>query len=71
MTNCPGCLKAGHSTFCQTCRKRLFEGKKVSQALPFSRPVYNQARLATAGKRLSISGLQTKMPLVLRGDGWR
>ena len=67
MTNCPGCLKAGYSTFCRPCWKRLFGGKKVSHVLPFSRPVYNQARLATAGKRLSISGLQTKMPLVLRG----
>jgi serine/threonine-protein kinase HipA len=68
MTNCPGCLKAGHSTYCQPCRKRLFGGKKVSHVLPFSRPAYNQARLATAGDRLSISGIQTKMPLVLR-DG--
>ncbi len=68
MTNCPGCLRTGHATFCQPCRKRLFGGKKVSHVLPFSRPAYNQARLAAAGKRLSISGIQTKMPLVLR-DG--
>ena len=66
MTNCPGCLKEGHSTYCQPCRKRLFGGKKVSHVLPFSRPVYNQTKLATTGKRLSISGIQTKMSLVLR-----
>ena len=66
MTNCPGCLKEGHSTYCQPCRKRLFGGKKVSHFLPFSRPVYNQTKLATTGKRLSISGIQTKMSLVLR-----
>jgi serine/threonine-protein kinase HipA len=34
--------------------------------LPFSRPVYNQAKLAAVGKRLSISGIQTKISLVLR-----
>lgn len=66
MTNCPGCLKEGHSTYCQPCRKRLLGGKKVSHVLPFSRPVYNQRKLATTGKRLSISGIQTKMSLVLR-----
>ncbi len=66
MTNCPGCLKEGHSTYCRPCRKRLFGGKKVSHVLPFSRPVYNQTKLATTGKRLSISGVQTKMSLVLR-----
>ena len=66
MTNCPGCLKEGHSTYCQPCRKRLFGGKKVSHVLPFSRPVYNQTKLATTEKRLSISGIQTKMSLVLR-----
>jgi serine/threonine-protein kinase HipA len=66
MTNCPGCLKEGYSTYCQPCRKRLFGGKKVSCVLPFSRPAYNQTKLATTGKRLSISGIQTKMSLVLR-----
>ena len=71
MTNCPGCLREGHSTYCPPCRKRLFGGKKVSHVLPFSRPVYNQTRLAATGESLSISGIQTKMSLVLRGDGWR
>ena len=66
MTNCPGCLKEGHSTYCQPCRKRLFGGKKVSHVLAFSRPVYNRTKLATTGKRLSISGIQTKISLVLR-----
>jgi serine/threonine-protein kinase HipA len=38
----------------------------ISRVLPFSRPDYNQSRLAAAGERMSISGIQTKMPLVLR-----
>jgi len=66
VTNCPSCLKEGHSTYCLPCRKRLFGGKRVSHVLPFSRPAYEEARLAATGGRLSISGIQTKMPLVLR-----
>lgn len=66
MTNCPGCLKEGHSTYCPRCRKRLFGGQKVSHVLSFSRPVYEEARLEVTGERLSVSGIQTKMPLVLR-----
>jgi serine/threonine-protein kinase HipA len=66
MTNCPGCLKEGHSTFCPPCRRRLFGGKKVSHVLPFSRPDYNRAKLTAIGERLSISGIQTKISLVLK-----
>ena len=67
MTTCPGCLKEGHDTFCPPCRKRLFGGKKVAHVLPFSRPAYNQARLAATPARLSISGIQSKMSLRLEG----
>lgn len=66
MRNCPGCLKEGHSTYCPSCRKRIFGGTKISHVLTFSRPVYEEARLAVTGERLSISGIQTKMPLALR-----
>ena len=66
MKNCPGCLREGHDTYCPPCRKRLFGGKKVSHVLPFSRPLYDQTKQADQGERLSISGVQTKMPLALR-----
>lgn len=33
-------------------------GKKVSQVLSFSRPAYNQGKLASSGERSSISGIQ-------------
>lgn len=68
MTNCPGCLKEGHDTFCRPCAKRLFDGKKVSHTLPFSRPEYNEKKLQTPTERLSISGIQTKMSLRLNGN---
>lgn len=65
MTRCPGCFKAGQDTYCGACRKRLFAGKKVPRVLPFSRPTYNEAKLAVTSDRLSISGIQTKISLVL------
>jgi hypothetical protein len=67
MKNCPGCLREGHDTFCPSCRKTLFDGKSVSHVLPFTRPMYNQTKLAATPGRLSISGIQTKMPLRLNG----
>jgi serine/threonine-protein kinase HipA len=69
MTGCPGCFKEGkHDTFCGPCRKRLFDGKKVPRVLPFARPAYDAAKLAITPARMSISGIQTKISLVLR-DG--
>lgn len=68
MRNCPGCLKEGHDTYCRACGKRLFDGKKVSHILPFSRPEYNEVKLQTPAERLSISGIQTKMSLRLNGN---
>ncbi|QVL34351.1 HipA domain-containing protein [Telmatocola sphagniphila] len=67
MNGCPSCFKSGHNTFCTSCRKRLFNGKKVSHILPFSRPAYNEAKLKVTPERMSISGIQTKMSLVLEG----
>jgi serine/threonine-protein kinase HipA len=44
----------------------LFDGKKVPFILPFSRPAYNEAKLAISADRMSISGIQTKISLVVR-----
>lgn len=66
--SCPGCLKVGIDAFCTPCRRRLFDGKKVPSTLTFTRPAYDQAKRTLEGQRLSISGVQTKMPLALR-DG--
>src|SRR5262249_18839998 len=68
MTRCPGCLKAGQDAYCRVCRRRLFGGKKVPFVLPFSRPAYNEAKLAVTSDRMSISGIQTKISLALN-DG--
>ena len=69
MTGCPGCFKEGRDdAYCGRCRKRLFDGKKVPRVLPFSRPAYDDAKLKVTPGRLSISGIQTKISLVLN-DG--
>jgi serine/threonine-protein kinase HipA len=68
MSHCRGCLKEGPETFCGPCRKRLFDGTRVPQVLLFSRSVYDETRRALTPGRLSISGVQTKMSVVLR-DG--
>lgn len=66
MTSCPGCFKKGKDdAFCRKCRESLFDGKKVSRVLPFSRPTYDDTKLKVTPGRLSISGIQTKITLVL------
>ncbi len=57
--NCPSCLKKGHTEFCLQCRRHLFNGKRVSPILPFSRPDYDQRKIEQIS-RLSISGIQSK-----------
>lgn len=67
MMRCPGCFKEGRDdAFCNGCRKRLFDGKKVPRILPFSRPNYDDAKLRVTTGRLSISGIQTKISLALK-----
>lgn len=68
MTRCRGCLKADRATYCAPCRKRLFDGRRVSFELPFSRPDYDKAKRDASAERMSISGVQTKIPLALK-DG--
>ncbi len=66
INNCPSCLKPGFDTFCSPCRKKLFEGKKISHILPFSKPIYEQTVLEQ--NRISISGVQPKFSLKLTDD---
>lgn len=66
ITRCPSCLKPNHTEFCIPCRKKLFGGKRISPILPFSRPEYNYRR-ASQGERISISGIQSKYSLKLKG----
>ena len=65
---CPGTLAFGFDTYSKTCLKRVFNGKKVSHVLP-----YNSSKLSEEDaekfienrKRISISGVQEKLSLIL------
>ena len=68
MNRCPGCFKAEQKSYCTACRKRLFNGKKVPFELPFSRPAYDKLKLEITPERMSISGIQPKISLVLNRE---
>ena len=67
---CLGCYKkVEKNEYCLSCRKKLFDGKRVSTILDFDKPkpenihMYNEH-----SKRMSISGVQLKYSLKLVGD---
>lgn len=64
MIYCNSCLKENIDGFCKDCLKKMFDGKKVSPILSFSRPDFNEAKIES-GSRLSISGVQIKHSLKL------
>ncbi len=64
---CPSCLKVGEKTFCKKCRMDLFDGKKISHILTFSKPEYDEVKFATKN-RISISGVQTKHSLKIKDN---
>jgi serine/threonine-protein kinase HipA len=65
---CPGCYKDNTEGYCSDCRKRLFDGKKVSYILSFDTPkADNLVEYQEKTKRLSISGVQLKYSLKLEG----
>jgi len=65
---CPGTLAEGYSTYSITCQRRVFQGKRVSHILPYSPPQTNEedaAKFIENRKRISISGVQEKLSLIL------
>lgn len=65
---CPGRLTEGFSTYSPTFLRRMFDGKKVSHVLSYDAPQVNEADAAKFmenRKRISISGVQEKMSLIL------
>ena len=68
--NCLGCYKKiEKNEYCLSCRKKLFDGKRVPTILEFDKPkaenmtIYNEH-----SKRMSISGVQLKYSLRLNGN---
>ncbi len=68
MMRCYGCYKENIEGYCATCRKKLFDGKKVSHILSFDTPKEeNIPAYQEKTKRLSISGVQLKYSVKLEG----
>ncbi len=64
--SCLGCYKENTEGYCLNCRKKLFDGKRVSHMLPFKAPQNeNLQEYQEQTKRLSISGVQLKYSLRL------
>ena len=65
---CSGCYTENTEGYCSSCRKKLFDGKKVSNVLLFDTPrADNLIAYQEQTKRLSISGVQLKYSLKLIG----
>lgn len=65
---CPGTLTEGNSTYSRTCLRRVFNGKTVSHILPYNSPQTDEEddnKFVDNRKRISISGVQEKMSLIL------
>jgi serine/threonine-protein kinase HipA len=65
---CPGTLAQGYNSYSNLCLRKLFSGKKVSHVLPYNSPKTsddNAAIFIENRKRISISGVQEKMSLLL------
>lgn len=65
---CPGTLAEGFDTYSTACLRRVFEGRKVSHVLPYAPPQSNEEdaeKFIENRKRISISGVQEKLSLLL------
>jgi serine/threonine-protein kinase HipA len=67
LNKCPGCLTEGYNSYCKKCIKKLFNNKKVSHNLSFTRPEFNRIKLE-GSSNLSISGIQIKHSLRLENN---
>ena len=67
---CLGCYKKiEKNEYCLSCRKKLFEGKRVPTILEFDKPkAENISMYNEHSKRMSISGVQLKYSLRLNGN---
>ncbi len=65
---CPGTLAEGFSTYSPSCLRNLFNGKKVNHVLPYEQPQQSEEvaeQFMENRKRISISGVQEKLSLLL------
>ena len=67
---CLGCYKKiEKNEYCLSCRKKLFDGKRVPPVLDFDKPKAENMKMYNEhSKRMSISGVQLKYSLRLNGN---
>jgi serine/threonine-protein kinase HipA len=71
---CPGTLAEGFNTFSANCLRRVFQGRKVSHVLPYAPSQSSEEdaeKFIENRKRISISGVQEKLSLVLEKNKLR
>lgn len=71
---CPGTLAEGYSTYSPAFLRRMFNGKKVSHILPYNAPQNSEVdaeKFLENRKRISISGVQEKLSLILEKNRLR
>lgn len=71
---CPGTLAEGFTTYSPSCLRNLFNGKKVSHVLPYDAPQQSEEvaeKFMENRKRISISGVQEKLSLLLERNQLR
>lgn len=71
---CPGTLAEGYDTYSPSFLRKMFRGKKVSHILPYDEPKDNEAdaeKFLENRKRISISGVQEKLSLLLEKNKLR
>lgn len=67
---CPGTLAEGYSSYSPKCLRAMFDGKKVSHILTYDAPQKDEEvteLFLQNRKRISISGVQEKLSLILDG----
>ena len=71
---CPGTLAEGFTTYSPLCVRHLFANKKVSHILSYDTPAKDEAvaeQFMENRKRISISGVQEKLSVVLEKNTLR
>lgn len=73
INNCPGNLSIGHHTYSPSALRKVFGGKKVSHILPYASPRKDDdaEQFIENRKRISISGVQEKLSLLLNKNRLR
>jgi serine/threonine-protein kinase HipA len=71
---CPGTLGEGFTSYSPLCLRKLFNGRKVSHMLSYDTPAHDEEvakEFMENRKRISISGVQEKLSLLLEKNELR